>query len=116
MQSLGLHNLGLTPLRDFLLADSGFRRISKLLQAEQVPCNAEKLNNVIGVASTNGSGLLTEECAIFTIPCLDPDFFYTDPNSKYDYAASQTSGNPIDSCELSRNNPNSQEMIKHSIN
>ncbi|KAF7872920.1 uncharacterized protein EAF02_008991 [Botrytis sinoallii] len=84
MQFLGLQNLGLTP----------------------VPCNAEKINNVIGAASNNGSGLLTEECAIFTIPCLDPDFFYTDPNSKYDYAASQASGNPIDSCEPSRKNPN----------
>ncbi|KAF7899408.1 hypothetical protein EAE99_012329 [Botrytis elliptica] len=106
MQSLGLQNLGLTPLRNFLLADRGFRRISKLLQAEQVPCNAEKINDVIGAASNNGSGLLTEECAIFTIPCLDSDFFYTDPNSKYDYVASQASGNPIDSCEPSRKNPN----------
>ncbi|TGO52579.1 hypothetical protein BOTNAR_0319g00080 [Botryotinia narcissicola] len=88
------------------LSDRGFRRISKLLQAEQVPCNAEKLNSMIGAASTNGSGLLTEECAILTIPCLDPDFFCIDPNSKYDHAASQTSGSPIDSCEPSRNNPN----------
>ncbi|TGO46552.1 hypothetical protein BCON_0318g00020 [Botryotinia convoluta] len=35
MQSLGLQNLGLTPLRNFLLADRGFTRLSKLLQAER---------------------------------------------------------------------------------
>ncbi|TEY52072.1 hypothetical protein BOTCAL_0260g00080 [Botryotinia calthae] len=107
MNSIGWENIGLTPLRNFLLADRGFsrRRLSKLLQAQQVPYNAEKINNVIG-ASTNGSRLLTKECALFTIPCLDPDFFYTDPNSKYDYAASQAGVNPIDYYEFSRNNPN----------